>query len=344
MSSVNQHTLSRRGFCICCVGGSRLRRQEWLAKPFASLRRGAQHRRSHSRRRRQGTDKDPQAAPQRQRPRGLRRQYRLSLTGADGKVFIDGGITASRPRILEAANSLSRGPIKHLINTHWHFDHADGNAWLNAQGAAIHRPRKHPQASLVRPESRRLGFQLPLAGTRSRSDGSVRVREGSDPERLHGLPSNITVPLTRTAIYRLHSRSGYSSLRRHLLERNLSVHRLLDRREHRRDDQGGRGQCRRRDRPDDRDSRPWPAGEQQGGTYGLSRYARRDPRECREAQAAGPLARRHHRRQADRGVRREVGSIRHRPRRSSPAWFTRACDALRSGVQAADASASSRTR
>ena len=59
------------------------------------------------------------------------------LTGADGKVFIDAGITASRPRILEAANSLSRDPITHLINTHWHFDHTDGNEWLNAEGAAI---------------------------------------------------------------------------------------------------------------------------------------------------------------------------------------------------------------
>jgi glyoxylase-like metal-dependent hydrolase (beta-lactamase superfamily II) len=25
----------------------------------------------------------------------------------------------------------------HEINTHWHFDHADGNAWLNAEGAEI---------------------------------------------------------------------------------------------------------------------------------------------------------------------------------------------------------------
>jgi hypothetical protein len=33
------------------------------------------------------------------------------LTGVDGKVFIDAGNTASRPRILEAANSLSRDPI-----------------------------------------------------------------------------------------------------------------------------------------------------------------------------------------------------------------------------------------
>jgi glyoxylase-like metal-dependent hydrolase (beta-lactamase superfamily II) len=59
------------------------------------------------------------------------------LTGTDGKVFIDAGITASRPRILEAASGLSPDPIKHLINTHWHFDHADGNEWLNAEGAAI---------------------------------------------------------------------------------------------------------------------------------------------------------------------------------------------------------------
>src|SRR5262245_26228077 len=28
------------------------------------------------------------------------------ITGPDGKIFIDAGITASRPRILEAANSL----------------------------------------------------------------------------------------------------------------------------------------------------------------------------------------------------------------------------------------------
>jgi glyoxylase-like metal-dependent hydrolase (beta-lactamase superfamily II) len=59
------------------------------------------------------------------------------LIGADGKVFIDAGITASRLRILEAANSLGREPITHLINTHWHFDHTDGNGWLNAEGAAI---------------------------------------------------------------------------------------------------------------------------------------------------------------------------------------------------------------
>jgi hypothetical protein len=31
-------------------------------------------------------------------------------------VFIDAGITASRPRILEAANGLSSDPIRRLMN------------------------------------------------------------------------------------------------------------------------------------------------------------------------------------------------------------------------------------
>ena len=68
------------------------------------------------------------------------------LTGADGKLLVDAGITASRPRIVDALASLSSDPIKHLINTHWHFDHADGNEWLHGEGATIlahENTRKH---------------------------------------------------------------------------------------------------------------------------------------------------------------------------------------------------------
>jgi glyoxylase-like metal-dependent hydrolase (beta-lactamase superfamily II) len=32
---------------------------------------------------------------------------------------------------------LGADPVMHLINTHWHFDHTDGNVWLNADGAQI---------------------------------------------------------------------------------------------------------------------------------------------------------------------------------------------------------------
>jgi glyoxylase-like metal-dependent hydrolase (beta-lactamase superfamily II) len=40
------------------------------------------------------------------------------LTGRDGALLVDAGITASRPRITEALASLSSDPVKHLINSH----------------------------------------------------------------------------------------------------------------------------------------------------------------------------------------------------------------------------------
>jgi glyoxylase-like metal-dependent hydrolase (beta-lactamase superfamily II) len=59
------------------------------------------------------------------------------LTGKDGKLLVDAGFTVSKPRVAAALDSLSGDPITRLINTHWHVDHTDGNAWLHAAGAAI---------------------------------------------------------------------------------------------------------------------------------------------------------------------------------------------------------------
>ncbi len=59
------------------------------------------------------------------------------LTGKDGKLLIDSGFTVSKARIMEALNNLSADPIAQLINTHWHVDHTNGNAWVYSAGAAI---------------------------------------------------------------------------------------------------------------------------------------------------------------------------------------------------------------
>jgi glyoxylase-like metal-dependent hydrolase (beta-lactamase superfamily II) len=128
--------LSRRNFCLCCIGATAFAASGgWLTprQAFAEARNLVDLIRDS-------------AAKTPIKVYNLRGGVSILegsggniavLTGDDGKVFVDAGITASRPRILEAANDLSRDPITHLINTHWHFDHTDGNDWLNAEGAAI---------------------------------------------------------------------------------------------------------------------------------------------------------------------------------------------------------------
>ena len=145
MTTLHQHALSRRGFCLCCTAAATFAATGgWLSpsQAYAEARNIVDLIRD-----------DAAKAPIKvHRLRGDVSILEGSggniavLAGPDGKVFIDAGITASRPRILEAANGLSRDPIRHLINTHWHFDHADGNQWLNAEGVAIlahENTRKH---------------------------------------------------------------------------------------------------------------------------------------------------------------------------------------------------------
>jgi glyoxylase-like metal-dependent hydrolase (beta-lactamase superfamily II) len=59
------------------------------------------------------------------------------LPGADGTLLVDAGITASKARIVAALESLDAGTVSHLVDTHWHFDHTDGNEWLHGAGATI---------------------------------------------------------------------------------------------------------------------------------------------------------------------------------------------------------------
>ena len=68
------------------------------------------------------------------------------LSGSDGKVLIDAGIAASRPQVATALAALGPEPVTHLINTHWHFDHTNGNDWLHEFGPSIlahENTRKH---------------------------------------------------------------------------------------------------------------------------------------------------------------------------------------------------------
>ena len=86
------------------------------------------------------------------------------LTGRDGKVLVDAGI--SRPQVADALARLSGYPVRHLINSHWHFDHTDGNEWLHSIGADItahENTRKHLSVS-TRVEDWNFTFQPASAG------------------------------------------------------------------------------------------------------------------------------------------------------------------------------------
>jgi glyoxylase-like metal-dependent hydrolase (beta-lactamase superfamily II) len=144
MELSTKHFMSRRGFCLCCIGGTAMARNGWLTprEAFAEARGLV------------SLIKDS-AATSPIVTHKLRNNVSVLegsggnvavLTGPDGKVLIDAGIGVSRPQITMALAELGSGPITHLINTHWHFDHADGNVWLNSAGAKIiahENTRKH---------------------------------------------------------------------------------------------------------------------------------------------------------------------------------------------------------
>jgi glyoxylase-like metal-dependent hydrolase (beta-lactamase superfamily II) len=55
----------------------------------------------------------------------------------DFKVVVDGFVQPAWPRLKAALDALDGSPIKSLIDTHWHFDHADNNANFRRAGAGI---------------------------------------------------------------------------------------------------------------------------------------------------------------------------------------------------------------
>ncbi len=59
------------------------------------------------------------------------------LVTPDGLFMADTGISVSQAKIVAALRGLSTAPIRYAANTHWHWDHADGNSWVRKTGARI---------------------------------------------------------------------------------------------------------------------------------------------------------------------------------------------------------------
>ena len=60
-----------------------------------------------------------------------------ALASADGMFLVDDGIALSQRKIETALRGISPQPIRYAVNTHWHWDHADGNGWVHRDGAVL---------------------------------------------------------------------------------------------------------------------------------------------------------------------------------------------------------------
>ncbi|MGH0028216.1 MAG: MBL fold metallo-hydrolase [Myxococcota bacterium] len=59
------------------------------------------------------------------------------FTGADGIVLVDDQYAPLHAKIVAAVAKLQAGPVRFVLNTHWHGDHTGGNEALGQAGALI---------------------------------------------------------------------------------------------------------------------------------------------------------------------------------------------------------------
>jgi len=57
--------------------------------------------------------------------------------GSDGVLLVDDQFPQMMPRILSSINDLGGKKVDFVINTHWHFDHAEGNVALGPTGTWV---------------------------------------------------------------------------------------------------------------------------------------------------------------------------------------------------------------
>ncbi|SAL53518.1 beta-lactamase domain-containing protein [Caballeronia turbans] len=59
------------------------------------------------------------------------------LSGKEGKFLVDAGIGKSKNKLRAALDKIGPAPLKYVVDTHWHWDHTNGNAWMHDAGATV---------------------------------------------------------------------------------------------------------------------------------------------------------------------------------------------------------------
>ena len=61
----------------------------------------------------------------------------LVSTGSDGVLIVDDQFPELKDKVLKAIKEVGGNGVDYVINTHWHFDHAEGNNVLGPKGTTI---------------------------------------------------------------------------------------------------------------------------------------------------------------------------------------------------------------
>ena len=69
------------------------------------------------------------------------------LSGPDGKVVVDGFVQTAWMSLKQILDGMGNQRITTMIDTHWHFDHADNNANFRDDRRRRARPRQHDEAA-----------------------------------------------------------------------------------------------------------------------------------------------------------------------------------------------------
>lgn len=111
-----------------------------------------------------------------------------ALAASGGTVVIDTGYGPRVAEIRQAIAAALGGPVGWLVDSHWHFDHTDGNAAFAAAGATV-VAHANCRARLSRDQHvRSLGWHVPAAPPQAwpvvALDGPLALELGSETVRL----------------------------------------------------------------------------------------------------------------------------------------------------------------
>lgn len=118
------------------------------------------------------------------------------LVSPTGTLFVDAGIAVSEGQIRAALARIHATTPRILIDTHYHWDHTDGNGWVHADGAVVYATAstlERLSSSQTVPQWKHTFAPSPIGARPTRRlQGGERLSFGDDHVAVHVLDPSHT--------------------------------------------------------------------------------------------------------------------------------------------------------